>query len=356
FVFEMVDPDGNRISGYNGYYGDSSTTDRRIYVMPNETINVAPYEGCTFNVYQYDWTIGANLNTIEVTRSYKKNIPFVAYEGFVAETKVTTEAEFTAAINKSGTVKLMSDITLAYEPGKLAVYANRGGAVTLDLNGYNLHLDQNINFNIENGKQMTIKNGTITGYVAGEYENVEGVNSSSKIMVGTGSYFELLNGTYVNVEATPSESIVIKDAVINGYVVASAPQVTIENVTADSVTIDGKDDNVEVKNSTMSYLKISNGNNAQVSGITGLKDAVIYDGVVEFNDVTMTDGYIDAYMDAVLIINSGDYRRRSEYGLFSTGFNTVIINGGTFNFKPEDDYLGEGKKATANGDGTWTVE
>ena len=355
FVFEMVDSDGNRISGYNGYYGDSSTTDRRIYVMPNETINVAPYEGCTFNVYQYDWTIGANLNTIEVTRSYKKNIPFVAYEGFVAETEVRTEAEFTAAINKSGTVKLMSDITLAYEPGKLAVYANRGGAVTLDLNGYNLHLDQNINFNIENGKQMTIKNGTITGYVAGEYEDVEGVNSSSKIMVGTGSYFELLNGTYVNVEATPSESIVIKDAVINGYVVASAPQVTIENVTADSVTIDGKDDNVEVKNSTMSYLKISNGNNAQVSGITGLKDAVIYDGVVEFNDVTMTDGYIDAYMDAVLIINSGDYRRRSEYGLFSTGFNTIIINGGTFNFDPEK-YLGEDKTATANGDGTWTVE
>ncbi|MBR4879497.1 MAG: S-layer homology domain-containing protein, partial [Clostridia bacterium] len=229
FVFEMVDPDGNRISGYNGYYGDSSTTDRRIYVMPNETINVAPYEGCTFNVYQYDWTIGANLNTVEVTRSYKKNIPFVAYEGFVAETEVRTEAEFTAAINKSGTVKLMSNITLAYEPGKLAVYANRGGAVTLDLNGYNLHLDQNINFNIENGKQMTIKNGTITGYVAGEYEDVEGVNSSSKIMVGTGSYFELLDGTYVNVEATTSESIVIKDAVINGYVVASAPQVTIEN-------------------------------------------------------------------------------------------------------------------------------
>ena len=355
FVFEMVDPDGNFMAGYNGHYIDSSSTiNGENYVLPNGIIRVAPYEGCTFNVYQYDWTVGDDLNTINVTRSYKSGISFTPYNGFAAETEVSNETELMEALNKGGIVRLKNDIELdvAYAHN---ITINRGQAVELDLNGKTLYLNKNSLY-VTNGKQMVIKNGTISGYVAGEGEDVEGVDSSSKIEVSGGANLTLENGTFVGVYGG-ARYLIIRDAVVNGSVTETATQFIIEESTADSVhASDSKNGNgtTTINNCAIGYLDLLDTHDAGITDVT-IDSVRINGGTAVFERVSYEGVGMDLYGDCVLTINSGNYTYTGKYDLFPTGFNTVIINGGTFNFDPTE-YLADGKTATENGDGTWTVQ
>jgi len=362
FVFEMVDPDGNFIAGYNGFYIDSSSTiDGKDYVLPNNIINVAPYEGCTFNVYQYDWTIGSKLETIEVTRSYKTGIGFTPYDKFATETEVSNETELMEALNKGGTVKLKNDINLE-EAYAHTVKINRGQAVVFDLNGKTLNLNRNSLY-ITNGKQMTIKNGTIVGYVAGENEDVEGVDSSSKIDVSGGAKLLLENGTFVNVSAGEACYLTLENANINGYIAASnVYKLIMSGGSSDRVevtkTLTKINPVVEIKDHAVKDIEMYNITGAEVTNVTGLEKVDFNKGTVTFNNVSF-NGYMDLGYQNILTINGGSYVNANitvTPDMFDGDANTVIINGGTFNFKPKDEYLADGKNATENGDSTWTVQ
>ena len=92
-----------------------------------------------------------------------------------------------------------------------------------------------------------------------------------------------------------------------------------------------------------------------VSNVT-LGKCVVSSGTATLNNVTL-NGYVDFYGRSVVTINGGTYTNSNvnvQPDMFD-GDNTVIINSGTFNFKPKDEYLADGKTATENADGTWTV-
>jgi hypothetical protein len=282
-----------------------------------------------------------------------------------------------AALAQGGVVTLGANITVSD-----TIVVPENVTATLNLNGKTLaHKDVETNYALNNHGTLTIKgNGTVNargiynGYDAdGNYVatakliiengtfNAKGTNGGAAVYnYGTaeikGGKFESNGGYGLNNQAGGTLSV--NDATVKGGIY-NVGTLTINNSTIDQ-HISGR----HAIYNWQGNVTINSGNFDSKSG----------------NELILADG-----QDASVVINGGTFNKTAKSWLFgaATGKNIsfvinggthngyvnkpemtvdtirpygdpIVVTGGTFNFNPKQ-WLAEGKTATQNANGTWTV-
>ena len=338
YIWSMLSPEGAVLASGNAAAGG--------------TINVAPYEGCYFEVSEASWTTGAELDHVTVSKTGSTIIrQFTPYDFSDLVTHVTDEASFSAAMNKGGTVIMDNNITI--QNTKICA----GGDVELDLNGYTLNLGSSNSLTVYDGKTVIIvDNSGANGEVVG----------SAGINVSDGAMLSAIDCSLQRIySGNLCRSIVLHNAVCNKADFYGATRVTLENSTLGDVSgqncgmidISGSTvggilqfygcPDVEISDCDLTVSSPVFTNNSTTGAVT---NAVLTDV-----DCTFQSSGIRVQNGSSLTIHGGTYTQQYTTGyLFNVDTTgTVTVTSGTFNMDPSA-YLAEGVTVTET-DGLWVV-
>lgn len=352
-TYKFVPNDG--FSGIYDYtmYAPDGTEIRSWYVAANGSVNVAPYEGCYFNVRELSWPTGNGLPSVTATISgTEKNISFEPYD--FSETTATIEtddpAALLAALNKGGKVTLNCDVSWSTNTS-----VNSGGDVELDLNGHTITMGTNM-LQFIYGKTVTITDSSTerTGAIIGSIGALtEASLTLQRLNVAPGMRFSLSDvrsGAITDCSFQERLSIYGSEAL---------PEITVSRTTFTNT-------GVYVRNCKATFTDCD----FKVDTTEGsFSFEVSYRGEVEFNDFTLSSVQtrsLRVSYGGTLIINSGDYTYTGaqELGLIyvytddGNPESKLILKGGTYSFNPSEVSgvtIDETCKVTDNGAGIYTV-
>lgn len=328
-------------------------------------------------------------------------------------TEVSSGEDLNAALKTGGNIVLTEDMTAQEgtdeDDGSTYTFINVNSPSDIDLNGYTLTADW-INLyadvTIENGTlivdnydtlyvdtadtTVTLKNVTLTtpegedseygivlfGYYDGVTYILDDVTtekdisvSSATIVINSGTYDVNISGAREINGGTFNGDIVVEqteinDGEFNGTITTGGNEFTL--------TINGGSFNKDSLIDAMNYGTgdvVINGGTFAITNLLGINKSlgnVTISGGTFTNDLTVNTTYM-----SVINISGGDFEAVSLTG---TAYSPITISGGTFDtFSVSDgakaklsitggtfgtnpsDYLKDGYTATANDDGTWTV-
>ena len=317
FRYILKSPDGGNI------YSSQTTSGSINYV--------APYTGCTFEVKGLNWTqTGNDLASLAVSISNTQiGVGFVPYDFSSLEATVTSEAEFNTAMNKGGTVRLGGDVKITN------CSIERGGDVTLNLNGFTLDIGNQNTLSVTNGKGVRIIDSSEgkTGRVAGS-AGISGGSGAALICEGC-----TLERVYFGRSSGVSgRELRLSEATICNLSVYNISNVVISGGTYGSIGENG---------SGLTFFQTT----ATVSG------AVIHKGLrlYQQSNISVENASV---RDSITVDNSTLTLNGTEVTLDegTTWFNLLVQNGGSLTTDSDlSDYIGKHIVNTPNGDGTWTI-
>ena len=269
---------------------------------------------------------------------------------------VSTAEALVAALAQGGVVTLGADIALT----ETAVIA-AGKSVVLDLNGKTVTA---VEYAFENSGDLSIKGD---GVVNGIVYNGDG----GEIAINGGTYNTVDGGKWVLLNE--GGTLTINNATINGgssypiYSYGTNAKLVINddvtvNATFGCINSYGTGNTVEINGGTYNMTGVQ-GKTSHIAYFSNV-DAVINGGTFKkIGDINMSaagGGGICVIYGAKLTINNGnfagDYADLYDWGGTNANgrANSISIKGGTYKFKPS--FVAEGKTATQNANGTWTVQ
>ena len=263
-----------------------------------------------------------------------------------------------AAESNAESVRLIKDITV--EEG---VIIEEGQTVVLDLNGKTLTASEKCldGYAITNKGKLTIKNnGEINGVVYAE-------GATAETIIDGGTYNALENAKFVLLNSQGA-SLTINAATINGgssypiYSYDANSKLVINDATVNAtfgcINAYGTGGEVVINGGTFKMTGVQ-GKTSHIAYFSNV-DAVINGGTFEkVGDINMSGtggGGICAIYGAALTINNGtfagDYADVYNWsGTNKNGRDVIIaIKGGTYKFKPNEDFLAKDYKAVKTSD------
>ena len=243
------------------------------------------------------------------------------------------------AIDKAAALGTQTEVTIANDSELDATVTIPAGAdIVLNLNGNTLTgtMHKNDGAVIKNEGTLTIKGGTISSTAD---------NGGSAVMN---------KGT-----------MTIEDATLNGAPNAggSWPSYTINN---NGGTLTIEDAYItSYHGAVCSYndgaVVTLNNTNIDMTGITGFTSHALYTydngeiivnggNIANNNDMADQNNTGASVINGKVTVNSGNFTGRIE-----AYYGTPVLNGGTYNVKPNANYISEGRIARDNGNGTWSV-